>query len=153
MGMGVEPKIRVFNPPNHPFVHRVFISLFSPSILGIKSTPIFGSTPIYTQLSKSWRGCVILWPLPVKINKNKSRYPMTDPWDWYIIFTYIWLIFMVNVGIHVAYMDPIWDIGTPRKFNSLPLKDGGWKTILSYWVPVTFQGGAVKLREGIPLWP
>ncbi len=24
----------------------------------------------------------------------------------------------------------------------------GWKTILSYWVSVTFQGRAVKLREG-----
>ena len=41
--------------------------------------------------------------------------------------------------------------GTPRKFNSSPLKNGGWKTILSYWVLVTFQGRArraVKLREG-----
>ena len=25
----------------------------------------------------------------------------------------------------------------------------GWKTILSYWVPVTFQGRTVKLQEGI----
>ncbi len=29
---------------------------------------------------------------------------------------------------------------TPPKFNSLPLKNGAWKTILSYWGPVTFQG-------------
>ena len=29
---------------------------------------------------------------------------------------------------------------TPPKFNSSPLKNGGWKTILSYWVSVTFQG-------------
>ena len=28
---------------------------------------------------------------------------------------------------------------TPLKFNSSPLKNGGWKTILSYWGPVTFQ--------------
>ena len=28
----------------------------------------------------------------------------------------------------------------PPKFNSSPLKNGGWKTILSNWVPVTFQG-------------
>ena len=27
----------------------------------------------------------------------------------------------------------------PPKFNSSPLKNGGWKTVLSYWVPVTFQ--------------
>ena len=26
---------------------------------------------------------------------------------------------------------------------------GGWKTSLSYWVSVTFQGRAVELREGI----
>ena len=24
-------------------------------------------------------------------------------------------------------------MGTPPKFNSSPLKNGGWKTILSYW--------------------
>ena len=38
---------------------------------------------------------------------------------------------------------------TPPKVNSVPLKNGGWKTILSYWEPVTFQGRTVKLREGI----
>ena len=37
---------------------------------------------------------------------------------------------------------------TPSKFNSSPLKNGAWKTILSYWVSVTFQGRTVKLREG-----
>ncbi len=35
------------------------------------------------------------------------------------------------------------------KFNSSPLKNGGWKTILSCWGPVTFQGRAVKLQGGI----
>ena len=29
-----------------------------------------------------------------------------------------------------------------------PLKNGGWKTSLSYWVSVTFQGRAVKLQGG-----
>ena len=29
---------------------------------------------------------------------------------------------------------------TPPKFNSSPLKNGAWKTILSYWGPVAFQG-------------
>ena len=36
---------------------------------------------------------------------------------------------------------------TPLKFNSAPLKNGGWKTI---WVSVTFQGRAVKLQGGMP---
>ena len=39
---GVEPKIWE-NPPNHPFVHRVF-HYFSPSILG--GFPLFLGTPI-----------------------------------------------------------------------------------------------------------
>ena len=30
-----------------------------------------------------------------------------------------------------------------------PLKSRGWKTRLSYWGPVTFQGRTVELREGI----
>ena len=50
------------------------------------------------------------------------------------IFTYIlheWLILMVNVG----------------KYTIAP-ENCGWKTILSYGVLVTFQGRAVKLREG-----
>ena len=38
-------------------------------------------------------------------------------------------------------------LSTPPKFNSSPLKNGAWKTILSYWVSVTFQGRTVKLRE------
>ena len=36
---------------------------------------------------------------------------------------------------------------TLPKFHSLPLKKGGWKTILSYIGKVTFQGRAVKLRD------
>ena len=38
---------------------------------------------------------------------------------------------------------------TPPKFNSSPLKKGGWKTHLSSWGSVTFQGRTVKLREGV----
>ena len=41
---------------------------------------------------------------------------------------------------------------TPRKFNSSPLKNGGCKTILSFWVSAYFQGRAVKLREGNASW-
>ena len=39
------------------------------------------------------------------------------------------------------------NLNTLPKLNRLPLKNDGWKTILSYWVPVTF--GVVKFREGI----
>ena len=45
-----------------------------------------------------------------------------------------------------------WTMGTgripPPKFNSSRLNNGGWKTILSYWFLVTFQGRTVNLREG-----
>ena len=34
-----------------------------------------------------------------------------------------------------------------------PLKNGGWKTILSYWVSVTLQGRTVKLPEGMTITP
>ena len=39
---------------------------------------------------------------------------------------------------------------TPQKFNSSPLKNAAWKMILSFWVPVTFQGRTVKRRECNP---
>ena len=44
------------------------------------------------------------------------------------------------------------DTVAPPKFNSSPLKNDGWKTILSFWVPVHvyFQGRTVKLPGGIP---
>ena len=38
--------------------------------------------------------------------------------------------------------------GIPLHPRSSPPAKGGWKTILSYWGPVTFQGQAVKLRGG-----
>ena len=37
---------------------------------------------------------------------------------------------------------------TTPKFNSSPMKNDGWKTILSFWGPACFQGRTVKLREG-----
>ena len=40
---------------------------------------------------------------------------------------------------------------TLPKLNSSPLKNDGWKTILSFWVSVYFQGRAVKLPGGKPL--
>ena len=37
---------------------------------------------------------------------------------------------------------------TPLEFNSSPLKNDGWKTILSYWVYITFQRQTDKLQWG-----
>ena len=44
--------------------------------------------------------------------------------------------------------------GTAQKLNSefTPEKWWDWKTILSYWVSVTFQGRTVKLRGSKPIW-
>ena len=49
ISFGDLPKKMV--PPNHPFVHRVFHC--KPSILGGKTTPIFGSTPIWGYTKKN----------------------------------------------------------------------------------------------------
>ena len=38
---------------------------------------------------------------------------------------------------------------TPLKLNSSPLKNGGWKTILSSWGPVTFQGRLLLSFRGV----
>ena len=45
--LGVEPKIRGFYPPNHPFVHRVFHYFHHP-FWG--PTPIFGNTHLHEWL-------------------------------------------------------------------------------------------------------
>ena len=77
------------------------------------------------------------------------------PWMlWVYIYTYVYrgspTIFygMVSEFHHFVSGNNFQGI-LPRKFNSSPLKNGGWKTILSYWVPVTFQGRTVKFRGGI----
>ena len=46
------------------------------------------------------------------------------------------------------FVSDIWWNTLPET-NSLHLKRDGWKTILSYWVSVYFQGQAVSFREGI----
>ena len=41
---------------------------------------------------------------------------------------------------------------TPPKINSSPLKNDGWKTILSYWGPVTnFRGELLIFGQDISL--
>ena len=41
---------------------------------------------------------------------------------------------------------------TLPKFNSSPLQNGGWKTILSYWVSVTFhRRWLLNFRGGVSL--
>ena len=43
--------------------------------------------------------------------------------------------------------NPLVNIGiTLPKFNSSPLKKDGWKTILSFWGPVYFQGRTVNFQ-------
>ena len=57
-----------------------------------------------------------------------------------------------TVFCQIIASDPIFlfsDSYKPPKLNSSPLKNGGWKTSLSYWVSVTCPGRTVKLREGI----
>ena len=39
----------------------------------------------------------------------------------------------------------------PWSFNSSPLKNGGWKTILSYWVLVTFRGRELLNFRGVSI--
>ena len=43
---GWPSKNKGVNPPNHPFVHRVFHEINHP----FWGTPIFGSTPIYKYI-------------------------------------------------------------------------------------------------------
>ena len=38
----------------------------------------------------------------------------------------------------------------PPQFNSSPLKNDGWKTILSFWGPASFQGRTLKFPGCIP---
>ena len=66
------------------------------------------------------------------------------------------LIFMVLVMVNMCIYNIIiyiyWERGrktdTPWKCNSSPLKKGSWKTILSYWVSITFfRGELLNFRE------
>ena len=41
--------------------------------------------------------------------------------------------------------------GTPQKFNSSPLKNDAWKTILSFWGPVYFQGLCLLNFQGVSI--
>ena len=65
--------------------------------------------------------------------------------NWWFGATYITrYIYICDIYIYIYFVF----LYTPPKFNSSPLKMDGWKTSLSYWVSVTFQGRTVKLREG-----
>ncbi len=63
--------------------------------------------------------------------------------------------FLTNFGnvlnhlVGVCCCHPNWNKQIPPRSLTYPLKNGGWKTILSYWVSGTFQGRTVKLREGM----
>ena len=45
--------VRYCNPPNHPFVHRVWFFIIFTIHFGGKHPPISGSTPIYTPFFSS----------------------------------------------------------------------------------------------------
>ena len=55
--------------------------------------------------------------------------------------------FQENLGWWNTVFKKIGQITTPPKLNSSPMKNAGWKTILSYWVPVTFQWLHVNFKE------
>ena len=55
--LGVEPKIWE-NPPNHPFVHRVW-NHYKPSILGV--FPLFLETPSWIQLLRFFFGGILFF--------------------------------------------------------------------------------------------
>ena len=57
------------------------------------------------------------------------------PHENWLLITNVW----VNSMIH------------PRSLTARPWKMDGWKTILSYWVLLTFQGQTVKLRGSVML--
>ena len=57
--MGVEPKIGVVGkPPYHPFVHRVFHEIHTPSILGV--FPLFLETPMYNPFTIDFQRFLLL---------------------------------------------------------------------------------------------
>ena len=56
----------------------------------------------------------------------------SDPWRFLGLSQEEFFKHLLEVGL-------FWEV-TPPEFNSSPLKKDAWKTILSYWVSVTFQG-------------
>ena len=57
-----------------------------------------------------------------------------------------------QVGVFLVSGDqdyfPPWEAIHHRSLTARPFKNGGWKTILTYWVQGTFQGRTVKLPRG-----
>ena len=96
--------------------------------------------------------------------KKKGRWGLLDCWSWWFgtsmfsdVFTeghllvqcLCWIGFWpLRLGMWWCGCVWFWTYSSyipPPKFNSSPLKNGGWKTILSYWVLVTLQWRTVKL--------
>ncbi len=94
------------------------------------TTPIL--LPFHNPISGLWR--------------NLEEWP---EWPWSARYCPIWL---KNPVIHesVFCCYELRDVNPRSLTASLPLKNGGWETSLSYCIgKVTFQGRAVKLRGGI----
>ena len=132
--LGVTSGKLCCSPIPNKFVGRTYEKLRCQLFLGNEdSNPLPGSYIVWFSARViKWEmlgSTVTLWRCPrtaISCRKQLPCFPMV----------------LLNVSC-----PPLHD--TPWKFNSSPLKNGGWKTILSYWGLVTLQGRTVKLREGI----
>ena len=70
-----------------------------------------------------------------------------SPYNWYIK-PYYWVDDHPLLYGNNGSLDPSTcsQCSTPMKSSSSPLKNDGWKTIHSFWGPVTLQGRTVKPR-------
>ncbi len=80
-------------------------------------------------------------------DKNGKLLYIEDHLECHTRHTQLWLMFFCGAGRDLFFFlfatfsaREIQQRFTSPKFNSSPLKNDGWKTILSFWGPVTFQG-------------
>ena len=114
------PKIVGF-PPNHPMFNLGFHYFHHPFWV-----PLFLETPIlegYPLNHVYGRNGNDLWNPPTSTYNPPKQMPTES--NWY------------ERNTTIKY--------TPLKVNITPAKWWDWKTILSYWVPGTFQGRNAKL--------
>ena len=74
------------------------------------------------------------------IPKKKRVRPCWMHWKWATLITWCFFLNVLKWSWNTRWFRHLLGSLTPPKFNSSPLKNSGWKTILSYWVSVTFQG-------------
>ena len=132
---------------------------------GLPSFP-FGNSPFFQRQTVSFRDIICFSPtLSVEVFNPDDQLEHTIPTGRGLETTEVpqdgTLACQMSSGFcwqkHMACLEVcvLWPGGvgfecfclTLPKFNVA--KNDGWKTSLSYWVLVTFQGRTVKLREGI----